>query len=523
MRKRYMAIANRLGINRDIIRIIDIYNGKIEEYSESSLMKNKDIVEKTINIVINGENIRWVSGGRDRYYHLDNNLKPINKSAITVLMMIGNRKETYKICNSDGDITITTKEKIIKHGRLSGTTNFKIVKNKGNWYMAAIGIKFIQEDCKRMISYDDTDKIIRIDNRIYGLRKVYIPDRVGDEEIREVRGLEIIPGRYSGGITSISLPKCINNINKNITSNLRSVEEVEIRASTINIGSEAFKECKRLKTLRYSQINKIGDRAFIGLEHLEQLVGEGGPTEIGKEAFKMCKSFDVNQICRAGLIKIKDGAFIGCNYGSRAKVNLPETLIELGNNVFDNNINIIKNNIAKDRRRELLGLEVGKIYSDIKDIVKIIKVSKEVEVENMISQLIKNLVQQYIEGLEINNIYNIGEYVVDIDIEVKEIKIDGIMHKGYKEQASDALRGFKVIDINKDKVLIVPNSKRVLLNNLIRSKYAGTNRLSIMITERKNIEWGRIGLDYEIEFIVSNNRSDISSIIIEEYKNIGGV
>eukprot|EP00980_Cylindrotheca_fusiformis_P011478 scaffold2662_cov65-Cylindrotheca_fusiformis.AAC.2 len=112
----------------------------------------------------------------------------------------------------------------------------------------------------------------------------------------------------------------------------QELEEVILSSSVQEIGENAFRYCKKLKSILYqgrekeevgipSTVKVIHNWAFFGCDLVERLVLNEGLKRIGKYAFVDCKSLSHVRIPQ-NVISIATNAFIKCI--SLISIELPE-------------------------------------------------------------------------------------------------------------------------------------------------------------------------------------------------------
>ena len=148
---------------------------------------------------------------------------------------------------------------------------------------------------------------------------------------------------FSGsGLTSITLPAGITQLNNNLFQQCLSLTSVTLPANLTNISDGVFQDCIALVSVSaLSNVTTIGNSAFQGCTALTSLSGLSNVTTIGNSAFLDCnnsatgtKSLTLD-FSAAGLIFIGDSAFQGCTY--LTTLNLTgsvSTLIKIGQKAF---------------------------------------------------------------------------------------------------------------------------------------------------------------------------------------------
>ena len=127
-------------------------------------------------------------------------------------------------------------------------------------------------------------------------------------------------GPVNRGITAVTIPSAVT-----IAGHKYPVTAV---------GKNAFKECKKLKTVTIgNSVKKIGDYAFYGCTSLRTVKMGSGVTGIGTKAFSKCGKLAKLTIGK-NVSSIGDYAFYGCK--SLTTVKLPSKLKKLNQRVFKN-------------------------------------------------------------------------------------------------------------------------------------------------------------------------------------------
>ena len=128
----------------------------------------------------------------------------------------------------------------------------------------------------------------------------------------------------------------ITKISSGVFQNL-NVETVTIKADEIEIGDNAFKNCKSLRKISTNKVTNVGDYAFYGCEKLTNFNFKKTES-IGKFAFA---NTGITKLESETLISIGDGAFENCNIVAIDVINA-----DMGNNVFSSELKIEKISIA---------------------------------------------------------------------------------------------------------------------------------------------------------------------------------
>ncbi len=102
---------------------------------------------------------------------------------------------------------------------------------------------------------------------------------------------------YTGSATVVAIPSLYNGsavtrIDDYAFRSCFALNAITIPASVKEIGTEAFKNCSKLKTVTFlaeSQLLSIGDDAFYGCEQLTSATLPASVTNIGEDAFLNCR------------------------------------------------------------------------------------------------------------------------------------------------------------------------------------------------------------------------------------------
>ena len=136
-------------------------------------------------------------------------------------------------------------------------------------------------------------------------------------------------------LESLQLSDNTTGIEEIAFNNCRSLTSVYLPNSVKTIGSAAFYNCSSLSTVRMSEgIESVGENAFWGTEFLKSgMADEYGSVYLGKVLLYNKGSNDTVVVKDSTKI-IANAAFIN-NYRLR-EIELPEGIIEIGNNCFEN-------------------------------------------------------------------------------------------------------------------------------------------------------------------------------------------
>jgi len=157
----------------------------------------------------------------------------------------------------------------------------------------------------------------------YYLREIKLPDSltsIGEKAFN-----------YTG-LTSVTIPAGITQIEKEAFSNCRALTSVILPESITEIGSYGFNNCTKLAAVNFhSALTEIGYCAFERCFKLTSVMIPEGVTTIGASAFKSCSSL-TSLVLPASLTYIGDEAFAECN--GLTSMSFPEGFTEINGNPF---------------------------------------------------------------------------------------------------------------------------------------------------------------------------------------------
>lgn len=220
-------------------------------------------------------------------------------------------------------------------------------------------------------------------------------------------------------LVEISLPSCLEEIRANAFNSCTKIKQIQIPSDSLLwkigdrafrhcysienikfphlleiIGQSSFEHCKKLKVidLRYTKVRNIGVNAFkfcrnsfiylpssittasiVNLSDNLFSIDENHPlTKIDYNGSILSNSiiFHCNKrlkhfLIRRGVEKITKNCFIGSNLVS---ITIPASVIEIGNNAFYNNQQLIRINFSKNSRLNEIGTGAFSYCSSIKKI-----------------------------------------------------------------------------------------------------------------------------------------------------------
>ena len=151
----------------------------------------------------------------------------------------------------------------------------------------------------------------------------------------DVRVIE--EGAFSecSSLTNVQLPNTITEIKEKTFSDCINLKSIYLPDSLKIVGASAFYNCSSLSTVRMSEgIESVGENAFWGTEFLKSgMADEYGSVYLGKVLLYNKGSNDTVVVKDSTKI-IANAAFIN-NYRLK-EIKLPEGIIEIGDNCFEN-------------------------------------------------------------------------------------------------------------------------------------------------------------------------------------------
>lgn len=139
---------------------------------------------------------------------------------------------------------------------------------------------------------------------------------------------------YNGTASEVTIPQNVTKINYYVFKNHTELQKVVLDGCTVEIESEAFRDCSGLKTIEGTgNITSIESQAFEGCSALESIEGTETIRYIGYAAFSGCTAFK-GFVFTENLRTLGDEAFAGCR--SLENIVFPESLEEIGDRIFEN-------------------------------------------------------------------------------------------------------------------------------------------------------------------------------------------
>ena len=160
----------------------------------------------------------------------------------------------------------------------------------------------------------------------------------GSGEITEAVNADQTPAYpwtvFKNLITSVDISGEITKIPRMAFVEMLELRRISLPETLMEIGSEAFSNCKAFTYLRLpDSLKVIGFQAFNLCDNLENITWGSGLTEIGELAFQGCSGIQVLEFPKS-LVKLGDSAFSNCT--SLTTVKLPEKLTEIASGTFLN-------------------------------------------------------------------------------------------------------------------------------------------------------------------------------------------
>lgn len=138
--------------------------------------------------------------------------------------------------------------------------------------------------------------------------------------------------QYCRGIKTVILPDGVTCIRDDMFSCCDSLETVTIPDGVVFVGEDAFEECYKLKSVNIpDKVRRIGQRAFKYCYSLESVVIPKGVKEIANNTFYRCSALATVSLPDS-LEIIRGNAFNGCS--KLTNVSLPDGLKTIEENAF---------------------------------------------------------------------------------------------------------------------------------------------------------------------------------------------
>ncbi|RKW58782.1 MAG: leucine-rich repeat domain-containing protein, partial [Lachnospiraceae bacterium] len=151
----------------------------------------------------------------------------------------------------------------------------------------------------------------------------------------DVRVIE--EGAFSecSSLTNVQLPNTITEIKEKTFSNCINLKSVYLPNSLKIVGDSAFYNCSSLSSIRMSEgIESVGENAFWGTEFFKSgIADEYGSVYLGK-VLLYNKGLNETVIVKDSTKVIANAVFI--NKSGLREIELPEGIIEIGDNCFEN-------------------------------------------------------------------------------------------------------------------------------------------------------------------------------------------
>lgn len=129
---------------------------------------------------------------------------------------------------------------------------------------------------------------------------------------------------YGENLTSITLPKCVKEIDKDAFNGHSKLRSIEMPDCITSIGERAFLCCYGLQSVKLPQkLFRLGASSFQVCNKLRFVEIPGGVSTIDAQAFADCENLEDVKI-GYGVSTIGEGAFFGC--GSLKKIKMPSTI-----------------------------------------------------------------------------------------------------------------------------------------------------------------------------------------------------
>lgn len=157
--------------------------------------------------------------------------------------------------------------------------------------------------------------------------------------------IELIKYNDTSSQTSIKIPQTIKNQNKDYPVTIlgerlfidSSIENIELHSKITQIKSEAFKNCKNLKTINMKslKLQVIEDSTFESCTNLVAVILPTTLITIGNRAFYNCLNLEAIDMENVPIVKICNYSFTNCRKITSIKLPM-KTLQEIGEYSFAN-------------------------------------------------------------------------------------------------------------------------------------------------------------------------------------------
>ncbi len=146
----------------------------------------------------------------------------------------------------------------------------------------------------------------------------------------------VIPGKITVGGVDFYIVK----IDRNAFENNSTATEITIGAGITEIEEYAFAGAINLRKVSFGDnVVTVKNHAFDGCVNLTELTLGKSVSSLGDYAFYNCDSLRTADISGTAIKNIGSYAFGGCDL---SKVVMNETIVSIGNNAFEKNVNLIK-------------------------------------------------------------------------------------------------------------------------------------------------------------------------------------
>ncbi|HCG35547.1 MAG TPA: hypothetical protein DER23_04295 [Clostridiales bacterium] len=138
-------------------------------------------------------------------------------------------------------------------------------------------------------------------------------------------------------VTDIVLPDGLTTFPGYLFNGKKNITSIVIPDSVTSIPANAFFNCSSLKSVKTGNgVQVIEDSAFGNCTSLKEITIGTGVKTIGTSSFSECRNVET-LVLPEGIVTISDRAFFGC---ARLAINIPASVTELGEGVFENCIYI---------------------------------------------------------------------------------------------------------------------------------------------------------------------------------------